>query len=377
MSQEGTRTGPKQDDEEFEQWICRSLDDVLQKADKEGFLKRVKDIAEEEGWRKPETPEEYLMWFDVLVERAIKEALCYPDVWTMNLYETHQMAGYAAELRCFGIRPAARYWECGTLYVAPEIMEGIQIVSGLVKEYGWAAVKQNEKSSDVFMGHIYPNQFLQKTIAAFDDIELLSSNEIDRIGHCREVLLLRNLTEQFAYLALCFTKKIPDQQINYLSILKNMWLRANNLSSKPKTIVKFAIALWHYRVEEIKQGKLPELDAECAIILPPEEPTFDNQIEEMFWKAWKEQSGIRLFHQYEIGRHHVNFAHPPTKVAIELDGLATHQTTEQIASERRRQREIEALGWKVIRFASKEIYHDVQQCVREIENIIQALQDKA
>ena len=376
MSQESTKTASPRYDEESEQWICRSLDDVLQKADNEGFLKRVKDIAEEEGWRKPETPEEYLMWFDALVERAITEALCYPDVWTMNLYETHQMAGYAAELRCFGIRPAARYWECGTLSIAPEIMEGIHLVSGLAKEYGWAAVKLHEKSADIFMGHIYPHQFLQKALAAFDEIELLSANEIDRIGHCREVLLLRNLTEQFACIALCFSKKIPDQQIHYLSRLKNIWFRANNLSNKPKAIVKYAVALWNYRVEEIKQGRLPELDAECAIILPPEEPTFDNQIEEMFWKAWKEQSGIRLFHQYEIGRHHVNFAHPSTRVAIELDGLATHQTTEQIASERRRQREIEALNWKIIRFASKEIYQDVQQCVREVENMIRGLKER-
>lgn len=113
-----------------------------------------------------------------------------------------------------------------------------------------------------------------------------------------------------------------------------------------------------------------------TIIRPPKEPTFRSPIEKMFWEVWQAHSGTRLIPQYKIGKYRVDFAHPATKVAIELDGLAAHKTTEQIANDRRRQREIEAKGWKVIRFGGKEIYHDAHQCAVETENIIKTQQKK-
>jgi hypothetical protein len=58
------------------------------------------------------------------------------------------------------------------------------------------------------------------------------------------------------------------------------------------------------------------------------------------------------------------------RIAIELDGMAGHSTTDDMARDRKRQREIEALGWRVIRFGGKEVHHDPAACAAEARAII-------
>lgn len=366
MSQDRT---PEQlsDDEEIDKWVYRTLEEVLNEAENEGFISAVKEKAEQGGWREPKTPEEYLMWFETIVEEAIKNAHVLLEDWSSSLFEVHHMAGYAAELRFFGILPAHKPWDQGLLAIDPEILEGMKIVSRLVKEY-W------EISGYNYDGYVYPHNFLRQTIASFGNIELLGRESIRETGINVYVLMLHNLIEQFTYFTLCHKRHWSTQKLDRLEVLKNIWFHADELGSKPNDIVKYTIEIWHYRVDQAKKGKPFDLDAECTIIFPDGAPRFDSPIEEQYWLAWKAHSSIRLIPQYEIGKYRVDFAHPLTKVAIELDGLIAHGTTEQIANDRRRQREIEALGWKVIRFGGKEIYHNVQQCIIETENIIRAQQ---
>ena len=86
-----------------------------------------------------------------------------------------------------------------------------------------------------------------------------------------------------------------------------------------------------------------------------------------FWSWVRYYQEIKLVPQYELfgGRYLVDFAHLATKVVIELDGFEAHSSTEQIANDRKRQREIEADGWRVIRFGGKEIHQNVNKCVEE------------
>lgn len=51
--------------------------------------------------------------------------------------------------------------------------------------------------------------------------------------------------------------------------------------------------------------------------------------------------------------------------ANELDGMVGHSKPEDIEKDRRRQREIEALGWRFIRFGGREVVRDVDKCVAE------------
>ncbi|MGH2496552.1 MAG: endonuclease domain-containing protein [Ktedonobacteraceae bacterium] len=90
-------------------------------------------------------------------------------------------------------------------------------------------------------------------------------------------------------------------------------------------------------------------------------------IEEAFWEAWQASCSIPLIPQYKIGKYRVDFAHEPSMTIIELDGFRAHSSTDSIAHDRRRQREIEALGWHFIRFGGKEIKQNLQTCVEEAE----------
>ncbi len=107
-------------------------------------------------------------------------------------------------------------------------------------------------------------------------------------------------------------------------------------------------------------------------------------IEAQFLAAWhklnpQEQgrsSYLGLFPQYPLASYRLDFAHTETHVAIELDGLEAHQSTSQIAYDRKRQRDIEGRGWKVVRFGGKEIYHDADACAAEARKIVLAQQHK-
>jgi very-short-patch-repair endonuclease len=95
----------------------------------------------------------------------------------------------------------------------------------------------------------------------------------------------------------------------------------------------------------------------------------ESPIEQAFAAAWNDKR-IPLEAQYPVGSYFVDFAHVPTKTAIELDGFATHSSAEDIAKDRKRQREIELLGWHVIRFGGKEVLTDVQACIRELVEML-------
>lgn len=94
-------------------------------------------------------------------------------------------------------------------------------------------------------------------------------------------------------------------------------------------------------------------------------------IEQQFWQAWKKlRSGIKLEQEHPVDRYRIDFAYVSAKIAIELDGHATHSSPAAIAADRRRQRELERLGWRFIRFGGQEIYQNADACAREAREFI-------
>ncbi len=79
-----------------------------------------------------------------------------------------------------------------------------------------------------------------------------------------------------------------------------------------------------------------------------------------------------LKQEHRIGRYRADFAHLPSGTVIELDGHGSHSSPDAIAYDRKRQREIEQLGWHVIRFGGKEVMRDVRACVEEACTLIMA-----
>ncbi len=106
---------------------------------------------------------------------------------------------------------------------------------------------------------------------------------------------------------------------------------------------------------------------------------FDSPIEESFWNAWSKsfQSDFKLIPQHPIGKYRVDFAHASSKTVIELDGFASHSSTEDIANDRKRQRWLEEQGWYVIRFGGKEISSDAAHCAEETWQILARRQKEA
>lgn len=100
-------------------------------------------------------------------------------------------------------------------------------------------------------------------------------------------------------------------------------------------------------------------------------------IEQVFFETWqiynqRQPLAIELLSEHKVleGKYSLDFAHLPTKIAIELDGFQAHSSTEQIAKDRRREREVRNAGWEFIRFGGKEINRNVYGCVVETYDYI-------
>ena len=76
--------------------------------------------------------------------------------------------------------------------------------------------------------------------------------------------------------------------------------------------------------------------------------------------------GVKFRRQFSIGAYVVDFYSPEIKLVIEVDGL-THLTTEEIQYDEHRQREIETLNIKFIRFTNPEIYDDLYNVLEKLK----------
>lgn len=98
-------------------------------------------------------------------------------------------------------------------------------------------------------------------------------------------------------------------------------------------------------------------------------------IEKMFIEKWRTIHSNGIVPQYNVPgfRYRVDFAFPDDKVAVELDGYEYHNSKEQFTNDRKRQREMEAAGWRFIRFSGSEVYHNAEACVRQAFEFWQSL----
>ena len=100
-------------------------------------------------------------------------------------------------------------------------------------------------------------------------------------------------------------------------------------------------------------------------------PAFDSPVERQFWDAHA-TAGRPIAHlttQHPVSangkNYRLDFAIPPKKLAIEVDGLAFHNGQASFIKDRNRQRDLEMEGWRVLRFAAKEVMNDAAACVRQ------------
>ncbi len=59
--------------------------------------------------------------------------------------------------------------------------------------------------------------------------------------------------------------------------------------------------------------------------------------------------------QFVVSRYRIDFAWPALKLAVEIDGMEFHGNQPAFIADRKRTRFLESQGWRVIRFAAKEV----------------------
>jgi very-short-patch-repair endonuclease len=93
--------------------------------------------------------------------------------------------------------------------------------------------------------------------------------------------------------------------------------------------------------------------------------------ERVLWSRLKNRGvqGVKFVRSEPIGPYYADFACRSAKLIVEIDG-ATHSTEEEVASDRRRTAFLEALGYRVIRFANEQVYENVGAVVDEIARVL-------
>lgn len=93
----------------------------------------------------------------------------------------------------------------------------------------------------------------------------------------------------------------------------------------------------------------------------------ESPIEAQFCQA---SSHLDLDAQISVGPYRIDFAHIPSRIAVELDGHDFHKSRQQRTHDARRDRYLSEHGWRVVRFTGSEIHRDTKKCVAEVGRLI-------
>jgi very-short-patch-repair endonuclease len=130
----------------------------------------------------------------------------------------------------------------------------------------------------------------------------------------------------------------------------------------------------------------------------------ESPIEKLFLVEWRYQTQFYddfrdffITQQYYIGEYRVDFviyevtldewfsggksSYPDTHkercLVIELDSYVYHGSDpEQFTKEKERERELKKEGWDIMRFSGREVYRDVEKCVKEALEYISNVRTK-
>lgn len=108
---------------------------------------------------------------------------------------------------------------------------------------------------------------------------------------------------------------------------------------------------------------------------------------EVFFREWEPDEPALLDRvrwvietQVSLGPYKVDFVVSPwprderVKIIVECDGHAFHEKTkEQAQHDKSRDRELQAMGYRVLRFTGSEIYRDAFRCANEANKLISTL----
>ena len=90
--------------------------------------------------------------------------------------------------------------------------------------------------------------------------------------------------------------------------------------------------------------------------------------ESKLWQAIRGSrlDGLKFRRQHPISRYFADFACEKARLVIELDG-GIHDDDDQASYDLIRQREIESLGWFVLRFLNDEVVHELPKVLAAVK----------
>ena len=96
------------------------------------------------------------------------------------------------------------------------------------------------------------------------------------------------------------------------------------------------------------------------------------EAENILWNALSEQKlGYKIRRQHIVSQYILDFAYLDCRLAIELDG-GYHNTEDQQYDDAVRTKNLEALGWHVLRFTNDEVYNNLDEVLAKIKSAIES-----
>ncbi len=80
--------------------------------------------------------------------------------------------------------------------------------------------------------------------------------------------------------------------------------------------------------------------------------------------------GLTFEQQWLVLAYRLDFAFPVQKIAVEVDGITYHNTPEAFEADRRRDRELSAIGWTTVRFSASEVFKRSLHCARQVADLV-------
>ena len=97
---------------------------------------------------------------------------------------------------------------------------------------------------------------------------------------------------------------------------------------------------------------------------------FQTDAESLIWKHIRNSNlGVKFNRQYIIGDYIVDFVCLEKRLIIEIDG-GYHSEYEQIQKDEQRTENLEAMGFKVIRYTNEELFTDIDVVLNNIQQLL-------
>lgn len=78
-------------------------------------------------------------------------------------------------------------------------------------------------------------------------------------------------------------------------------------------------------------------------------------------------NGLPFYPQFPVGPYFLDFADPVKKVGIEVDGKEYHSTVAQLLHDKKREKELNKLGWTIFRLKGRQTFKDRDSFVRQCQ----------